>query len=90
MDNLKEMFHRAERAWLLERIAQDNTDMFNQLIDKIKSMTFQEQCEALPFQTIEDNHYSWLYAIGSVTERKDYMTYYNILNHRKEGLRYAS
>jgi len=90
MDNLKEMFHRAERAWLLERIAQENNDMFHQLIDKTKSMTFQESYEALPFQTIEDNHYSWLYAIGSISNREDYRTYYKILNSRKEGLRFGN
>jgi len=89
MDNLKEMFHRAERAWLLERINQDNSDMFNQLMLKVNKMSFQESCEVLPYKTIEDNHYSWLYAAGMIAERSDYVTYYNILNQRKEGLRFG-
>ena len=90
MDNLKELFLRAERAWLLEHVNNDNNAMFQQLLSKIQKMTFQESCEALPTRTIEDNHYSWLYAVGNISHREDYRTYYNVLNSRKEGLRFGN
>ena len=90
MDNLKELFLRAERAWLLEHVNNDNNEMFQQLLAKIQNMSFIESCEALPTRTIEDNHYSWLYAVGSISDRNDYRTYYKILNKRKEGLRFGN
>ena len=87
--NLKEMFNRAERAWTLEKVNYDNPDMFTALIHKTDGMSFEEACKALPTKSIEDNHYSWLYAVGNIGERSDYTTYYNIINSRKDGLRYG-
>ena len=53
-------------------------------------MKFQESCEDLQTRTIEDNHYSWLYAVVNISHREDYRTYYNVLNSRKEGLRFGN
>ena len=87
--HLKEMFNRAERAWTLEKVNYDNPDMFTQLMDKTDGMSFEDACKTLPTHSIEDNHYSWLYAVGNIGERSDYTTYYNIINSRKDGLRYG-
>jgi hypothetical protein len=89
MHNLKALFLRAERAWILEHVHHDSADMYTELVSKIQGKTFEEACEILPTRTIEDNHYSWLYAVGSISERGDYKTYYQILNKRKEGLRFG-
>ena len=53
-------------------------------------MSFEEANKTLSTRQIEDNHYSWMFAIGNISNRDDYYTYTKHMNQRKEGMRYAN
>ena len=62
--------------------------MFEELTNKTHDCTFDEASTKLTIRTIEDTHYSWLFAIGSISNRSEYYTYIKSLNSRREGIRY--
>ena len=88
-DNIIKMFELFNRNFVLIQIYDDNPQMFEELRKKTLDCTFDEAIEKLTTRTIEDNHYSWLFATGSVSRREDYFSYIKSLNSRKEGIRYA-
>ena len=89
MDNIIEVFERCQRAYIMQKIDNDNHGMHQELINKTAGCnTYQEVIAILTTRELEDNHYSWLYAIGSVENRSDYYTYTKMLNGRREGVRY--
>ena len=89
-DNIIKIFEICERNFALSKIYNDNRLMFDELTSKTHGLPFDEAIKILTTRDIENTHYSWLFANGYITARSEYWTYINMLQSRKEGIRYDS
>ena len=87
-DNIILIYEMFARGFVLNKIYNDNTQLFEELAKQTENTSFEQAISKLTNNDIENNHYAYLYSQGIIPSRDEYWTYNNFLNGREEGARY--